>query len=166
MCLYTNQLDAKRTAVPIICYKTAWLITEPAILGCTTRNPLLRSMYFGFSYRLNKLYCCKDFDKECANGFVKYGFHSYRDESRAFTECSTEGEVMMMCRIPAGARYYRSEYGDGYCSDRIEVLGWKARGESAWHGKGGPLKMLKPSLLERVRSLFKRNVENIETEEE
>lgn len=172
MCLSTSQYEAKRTAVPIICYKTARLITEPASLGCTPQNPVLRSMYFGFSYRLNKRYSCKGFNKECDSGIVNDGFHSYRDESRAFKECDCTGEVMMVCRIPAGALYYKSDNGDKYCSNKIEVLGWKPREEAAWHGKGGwhvkggQIKEFKPSLLEKLMSLFRRNGENTETEEE
>lgn len=160
MCLYTQQTDAKEAKAPIICYKIARLITEPASLGCTLRDPVLRSLYYEFSYRLNRLYRCNDF-KTSVKDFVYEGFHSYKNEVRAQMECDPQDEVVLKCRIPRGAMYFEGDNPHQYCSDRIEILGWRYGIEKPgkWHFKGGNALQTKRSLMDVLRNLFKSKKE-------
>lgn len=170
MCLYTQQTDAKKAKVPIICYKTALLVTDTETYNmhtmhpvkhadCSVLDPVLRSMYYGFQYRLNQLYRCKDFKTSTLN-FVNEGFHSYKNEARAQKECDTQDEVVLKCRIPRGAMYFEGDTPSQYCSDRIEILGWRYRNEEPgkWHTRGGEIKVirLRVKVFDIVSKFFKK----------
>lgn len=157
MCLYTEQTDAKKAKSPIICYKTARLIVlEPGWPGASMQDPVLRSMYFGFSYRLKTVYKCDTFKTECTNQFVNDGFHSYKKEKQAQYECDTKDEVVLCCRIPKGALYFEGDNHGAYCSDQIEVLGWRYSGDEmqTWHTKGGEIKVIRPEAKQTARKVF------------
>lgn len=171
MCLFTQQTDAKKAKAPIICYKTARLVTDTETYNmrtmhpvddaeCSVLDPVLRSMYYGFQYRLNQPYRCKDF-KTSVLHFVNEGFHSYGNENRAQRECDTQDEVVLKCRIPRGAMYFEGDNPHQYCSDRIEILGWRYRNEEPgkWHFKGGNAMQTKRGLMDVLRNLFKNRKE-------
>lgn len=174
MCLYTQQTDAKKAKAPIICYKTARLVTDTETYNmhtahpvedadCSMLDPVLRSMYYRFQYRLNQPYRCKDF-KTSVNNFVNEGFHSYKNEAYAQKECDTRDEVVLKCRIPRGAKYFEGDSPSSprqYCSDRIEILGWRYRNEEPgkWHFKGGNAMRTKRGFMDVLRNFFRSNKE-------
>lgn len=157
MCLYTQQTDAKKAKAPIICYKTARLVTDT---DCSVLDPVLRSMYYGFSYRLNRPYRCNDF-KTSVKNFVNEGFHSYKNETRAQKECDIQDEVVLKCKIPRGAMYFEGDSPSQYCSDRIEILGWRYRNEEPgkWHFKGGDIMQTKHDFIDVLRNFFRSKKE-------
>ena len=159
MCLYTEQTDAKKAKSSIICYKTA-IALEPGWSGVPVLDPLFRSMYYGFTYRLETVYKCDTFKSECVNQFVNDGFHSYKKEKQAQYECDSKDEVVLCCRIPKGALYFEGDDNHGeYCSDQIEVLGWRYSGDKMriWHTRGGEIKVIRPkvNVLDTVSKFFK-----------
>ena len=127
MCLITNQTHAVKTWRPIICYKTV------RVERTETGRLVFRSLYYDYPYRLGKTYSCVVFDHYANHGAVENGFHSYAHERDALQQCMGIGKVLLKCRIPRGALMYKGRgFCFEYCSDRIEVLGWRSSYERSW----------------------------------
>lgn len=145
MCLTTRMKKCLVADKPIRCYKIV------AKSGDSFMSPLHKFKYkLGKTYKLGASsifpeknnFCCLD---------VHEGFHSYAHAKYANEDCydvnredvldphSFIGEVMLLCEIPVGARYwigndhlgYGKDYAE-YCSDSLKVIGWKIKYEKNW----------------------------------
>lgn len=131
---------------PIRCYK---IVSKVGKTGDGFKSLLRR-----FKYNLGKTYELECFFPE-KNKFchldVHEGFHSYAHAKHANEDCYDvgredvsdpnlfTGEVMLLCEIPVGAKYwigndclgYGKDYAE-YCSNALKVVGWKMKYEKNW----------------------------------
>lgn len=132
---------------PVTCYKLMYLINHD---GATDASAFkFRSEYMGWIYTLGKEYHIREgenFPEANPDGermIVERGFHSYVNKEDTYYYSAHENSfnsgnpfsprlaanplVIVMCEIPAGARYWVGDEGGilGYCSERIKVVAWK-----------------------------------------
>ncbi len=159
MCLFANISKAQRVWRPITCYKS--VTYDKRRDGDGSRDMVFLSAFQDFEYRLGHAYYEPAFEREVPHRVVSYGFHSHgwervaRDESK-----SCFANVMLECRIPAGAMYYRGDTRDNtdLCSDIIVITAWKYPYNKEWHRVRTGI-VIKPFLLraaDRLRKGVKR----------
>lgn len=149
MCLFANIPKALRVRRPITCYKSVFYDKELDVF---------RSAFQGFEYKLGHAYYEPDFVREVPHCMVSYGFHSHCEEKIAEDESkSCYANVMLECRIPAGAMYYRGDNGGNtdFCSDSIVITAWKYPQDKEWHRVRTGI-VVKPFLLRASDRLRKR----------
>ena len=127
MCLLANISKAQRVMRPITCYKSV----------CYDRDSeVFRSAFQDFEYKLGHAYYEPDFVREVPHCMISYGFHSHGWKKVAEDESwSCYANVMLECRIPVGAMYYRGDTYDNtdFCSDIIVITAWKHLQDKEWH---------------------------------
>lgn len=152
MCMLTKQTKPEVAKKPIRCYKTVNTAFDGH--GCPR---YFRSTYYRFYYGLGKTYDTIEWEKRVSFGaehepvpdsngdvVISYGFHSFGRVKDAFNEIVDRGtEVVLMCEIPEGARYFTGNryYFDNsdpnyreYCSEQIKVVAWRRKGiGETWH---------------------------------
>lgn len=152
MCLFANISKAQRVKRPITCYKSVFYDRDSGVF---------RSAFQDFEYKLGHAYYEPDFVREVPHCVVSYGFHSYGREWVAKEESySCYANVMLECRIPVGAMYFRGDNEDDtdLCSDIIVITAWKYPSDKEWHRVRTGI-VVKPFLLrasDRLRKDVKR----------
>lgn len=124
MCLYTTQRRADKAKKPITCYK---------VVKHWYNIPVFTSMYQHFEYKPGTLRREKRF--KCMprkSGAVYFGFHSY-STLRCARSSALSKDVILKCEIPVDSRYYTSNTGEEYCSNRIRIIAWRKASEKKWH---------------------------------
>ena len=128
MCLLANISKAQRVKRPITCYKSVFYDRD---------SEVFRSAFQDFEYKLGHAYYEPDFAREVPHCMISYGFHSHGWKKVAEDEsyCSCYANVMLECRIPVGAMYYRGDTQDNtdFCSDIIVITAWKHPQDKEWH---------------------------------
>lgn len=145
MCLTTGMKECLVADNPIRCYKIV-----------VKAGDCFMSVVHKFEYTLGETYKLRPssvFPEK--NDFLYFnvheGFHSYAHAKHANEDCddidradvpnleSFIGEVMLLCEIPKGAKYwignngfsYGKDYAE-YCSNSLKVIGWKMKYEKNW----------------------------------
>lgn len=152
MCLFANIPEAQRVRRPITCYKS---------VNYDKEHDVFRSAFQDFEYKPGHAYYEPDFEREVPHCVISYGFHSHARKGVAEDEsCSCYANVMLECRIPAGAMYFRGDAGycTDFCSDIIVITAWKYPQDEEWHRVCTGI-AIKPFLLrasDRLRKRVKR----------
>lgn len=154
MCLFTNIPKAQRVRQPITCYKSVFYDRD---------SEVFRSAFQDFEYKLGHAYYEPDFMRNVPHCVVSYGFHSHGGKKVAEDEsyCSCYANVMLECRIPVGAMYYRGDTQDNtdLCSDIIVITAWKHPQDKEWHRVRTGI-VVKPFLL-RASDRLRKGVKKI-----
>lgn len=159
MCLFANIPKAQRVRRPITCYKSVYHDKKQD--GNGSQDTVFCSAFQDFEYKLGHAYYEPAFEREVPYCVVSYGFHSHGWEKVAEDESkSCFADVMLECRIPAGAMYYRGDTRDNtdLCSDIIVITAWKYPYNKEWHRVRTGI-VIKPFLLrasDRLRKYVKR----------
>ncbi len=127
MCLYSKTTDSQTADRDITCYKLVYP---------ENMDHKFRSQFQEFPYELGRTYQEIYFRKVNLTRHVYEGFHSYRTIKEAVSH-SCLNMVMIKCVIPKGSRYYVSDDGDQYCSDKIRVVAWRGVWRGKWQEKTG-----------------------------
>lgn len=131
MCITASTIYAKIAKRDIITYK---------VVRHTYRKKgvrMFRPIIYGIlTYTLGLTY-----DETCFNEVLpckvsSHGFYSWSDYKMATGELEGwrkyypgEGYTVIKCVIPKGARYFKSEGGCTYCSDKIRIVAYQKHGE-------------------------------------
>lgn len=151
MCMITKQTEPEVAKKAIRCYKTVHTAFDGH--GCPR---YFMSPYYRFYYSPGQTYNTSEWEKRTSfstkhepvheNGdvVISYGFHSFGRVKDALNEIVDKStEVVLMCEIPEGARYFtgnRYYFNNSdpnyreYCSEQIKVIAWKRKGDGeTWH---------------------------------
>lgn len=118
MCLYVKSRQAAKVAKDIIkCYKSVNKVSRPGLSGVAYELRSTNNVHFEWvSGKVHTSALCKS-----GTGIYK-GLHTYKDMSGAFSD---SGQVILVCEIPKGAKYYEGKHNgtyDGYASDKLVVV--------------------------------------------
>lgn len=169
MCLYARHHTAVIAKKDLICYKIVNLKdhTEKSVYEYAedgkikTINykleklpePIFRSLFYNFVYKLGETYFCDAFESEVQPHMcqVTQGFHSYQDIKYTGICCADDdNEVILKCIIPRGTKYF---YGyTTYCSQTIRIIAWKCKG-GRWH-KCQDYPSLLSKMLKAIKNIY------------
>lgn len=118
MCLYVKSKQAAKVAKDIIkCYKSVDMVSNKVPLGTAYELRSTNKVHFGWvSGKIHTSILCK------SGTSIYEGLHTYKEMSGALSD---SGQVILICEIPKGAKYYEGSHNgtySGYASDKLVVV--------------------------------------------